>query len=78
MNREQAITRAKAFVLQHVGVDAEPASARLLERPGELPYWSIVFMPDVLHPEETARGEVIDGPYVLHVDDVSGEVSVLG
>ena len=78
MTHAEAIAKARAFVSEHVGVDAEPASARLLERAGRPPYWSVVYMPDVLHPEEAARGVTIDGPYVLHVDDASGEVSVLG
>jgi len=78
MTRAEAIVKARAFVSEHVGVDVEPASARLLERAGRPPYWSIVYMPDVLHPEEAARGVTIDGPYVLHVDDATGTVSVLG
>jgi hypothetical protein len=78
MTQGEAITRARAFVSEHVGVDADPASARLMERAGKPPYWSIVYMPDVLHPEEADRGVTIDGPYVLHVDDATGEVSVLG
>jgi hypothetical protein len=78
MTQAEAIGRAKAFVSEHLGVDVEPASARLLERAGKPPYWSIVYMPDALHPEETAHGITIDGPYVLHVVDATGEVSVLG
>jgi|GEM_PF-2608232 len=78
MTRVEAITRARAFVSEHVGVDADPASARFMERARKPSYWSIVYMPDVLHPEEAESGVTIDGPYILHVDDATGEVSVLG
>jgi hypothetical protein len=78
MNREEAISKARAFVLEHIGVEAEAASARLLTRAGVPPYWAVVYMPDVICPADANRGAVIDGPYVLRVDDASGEVSVLG
>jgi hypothetical protein len=78
MTQMEAIAKARLFMSEHVGVDAEPASVRLLERAGRPRYWSIVYMPEALHPEEAARGVTIDGPYVLHVDDASGAVSVLG
>ena len=78
MSREEAILKAKAFVLEHVGVEAEAASVRLMTRPGVPSYWSVVYMPEAICPAETARGAVIDGPYVLHVDDASGVVSVSG
>jgi len=78
MTQVEAITRARAFVSEHVGVNADPASARLMERAGKPPYWSIVYMPDVLHAEEADSGVTIDGPYVLYVDDATGEDSVLG
>lgn len=78
MNQTEAIKRATAFVLENIGVEADPESARLVDRPGGRRYWSIVYRPEVLLPSEAARGATIDGPYVLRVDDASGEVSVLG
>ena len=78
MNQAEAMGRAAAFVIENVGVNAEPESARLIERPGGRRYWSVVYKSEVLSPAEAARGATIDGPYVLRVDDVSGEVSVLG
>jgi hypothetical protein len=78
MNQAEAIGIAAAFVMENVGVNAEPESARLIERPGGRRYWSVVYKAEVLSPAEAARGATIDGPYVLRFDDVSGEVSVLG
>ena len=78
MNQTEAIARATAFILETIGVEAGPDSARLVDRPGGRRYWSIVYKPEVLQPSEAARGATIDGPYVLRGDDASGVVSVLG
>ena len=78
MNQIEAIGRATAFVLENIGVEADPDSARLVDRPGGRRYWSVVYKPEALQPSEAARGATIDGPYVLRVDDASGVVSVLG
>jgi hypothetical protein len=78
MKQDQAIAMAKAFVAKHTGVIADPESARLIQRPGIPGYWSIVYAAGLFFPEDAAKGAVIDGPYVVRVDDVTGEVSVLG
>lgn len=78
MTQADAISKAKEFVLRHVGIEADPASVRLMERRGGARYWSIVYMPEAFFPQEAAIGARIDGPYVLQIDDSSGEVCVLG
>jgi hypothetical protein len=78
MNQVEAIGKAKAFVSEHTGVDADPRSASLIRRSGLPSYWSIVYPAELFFPKDAAKGARVDGPYVIHVDDTSGEVSVLG
>ena len=78
MIQVDAIRKAAEFTLVAMGKTAEPESAIFVERPDGRRYWSIVYRQEAFHPEETAAGVVMDGPYVLRVDDASGEVSVLG
>jgi hypothetical protein len=78
MNKTDAIEKATAFVRQHTGADPEPESATIVERPDGRRYWSVVYRQEAFFPEKAAEGVIMDGPYVLRVDDNSGEVSVLG
>lgn len=78
MNQVEAIKKAAEFTLEAMGKSAEPESIGFVERPDGRRYWSIVYRQEAFHPEEAAAGAVMDGPYVLRVDDTSGEVSVLG
>ena len=78
MNQDQAVAKAKSFVAKHTGVNADPESARLIQRPGMPGYWSVVYAAKLFFPTDAAKGATIDGPYVVRVDDVTGEVSVLG
>lgn len=77
MNQLEAIEQARTFVLKHTGVNASPGSARLIERPGIPSYWSIVYAAELFFPKDAAKGATVDGPYVIHVDNATGEVSVL-
>ncbi|HRX86693.1 MAG TPA: hypothetical protein P5572_16840 [Phycisphaerae bacterium] len=78
MNRAAAIQKASEFLSSAWGKNAEPESATLIERADGRRYWSIVYRQEAFFPEKAAAGVVIDGPYVLNVDDASGEVSVVG
>jgi hypothetical protein len=78
MNQADAVQRASKFTLEAMGKSEKPESVTIVERPDGRRYWSIVYRQDVFFPEEAAAGAVMDGPYVLRVDDATGEVSVLG
>lgn len=74
MTQADAIRRAAEFI----GKSVKPESATFYDRHDGRRYWSIVYRMEAFLPDEEAKGVCIDGPYVLHVDDVTGEVSVLG
>ncbi|TWT65162.1 hypothetical protein Pla123a_49260 [Posidoniimonas polymericola] len=78
MNQADAIQKASEFTLKAMGRSVEPESATIVERPDGRRYWSIAYRQEAFLPDEAAAGAVMDGPYVLRVDDASGEVSVLG
>lgn len=78
VNQADAIQRASEFTLAAIGRSVAPESATFLEHPDGRRYWSIVYRQEAFRPEDAAAGAVMDGPYVLRVDDSSGEVSVLG
>ena len=78
MNESDAVTKAKQFVLEHTGINVEPQSTRLIKRPDGRRYWSVVYAAELFFSQDAERGATVDGPYALRVDDVTGEVSVLG
>lgn len=78
MTEADAVNYAMDFVKKHTGIVQRPSSVRYIERGGGRRYWSVTYMPDVFFAAEAASGSTIDGPYVLHVDDKTGQVVVLG
>lgn len=77
MNQSEVIKKVRAFVSEHTDVDADPEVAELVTRPGTPPYWWISYPAALFFPKEAAAGCTIDGPYILSVDDESGEITVL-
>lgn len=75
MNKFDAIKKATEFLRQHTGVTPEPESAAIIKRPDRR-YWSVVYRQEAFFPEKTADGVIMDGPYVLRVDDNTGDVVV--
>lgn len=78
MNEAEAVQFAMAFVEKHLGKEAYPDSVRFRESGNGCDYWSVVYMPERFFAKEAASGATIDGPYVLHVDDMTGDVKVIG
>jgi hypothetical protein len=77
MDAEQAIARANQFVRARTGREPIPSAARLTRRAGGAA-WSVTYEVGQFFPLDAAHGATIDGPYVIVVDDSTGEASVLG
>jgi hypothetical protein len=80
MTREQAITRANEWVAATNGACVVPAAAELSELAGAR-RWKVWYDTAALMRacgEDLPAGTVVDGPYIVVVDDTTAEVSVLG
>ncbi len=80
MTREQAIACANNWVSEHNGACIPPAAAEVSEATG-VRRWKVVYDTAALMRARGADlpfGTVVDGPYVVVVDDTTAEVSVLG
>jgi hypothetical protein len=79
MTELEAVQKAKDFLLQMTGVDSDPESTRLIERSGRPAYWLVVFSSKLFFAKELNQGSTVDGgEYVVSVNDVDGEVQVIG
>lgn len=81
MTQEQVINRANEWVQKQNGACVAPVAVRI-SKPGDGPHcWTIIYDTAELMRACGAQlsvGAVVDGPYVVVVDDVTAEVSVLG
>jgi hypothetical protein len=72
MSRDDAIRRAREFVLQTTGIDADPDRMDLRGSTWRAFYGAVHF-----YTAEIAAGAIIDGgEYNVDVDDVTGTVTV--
>jgi hypothetical protein len=78
MTQAEAVEKASAFLLLHMGRSPEPLSITLSGIGSGPRRWNAVYRQESFLPEEANRGVIMDGPYVLRIDDATGEVSVQG
>jgi hypothetical protein len=75
----EAIQKGNAFVLQHTGVKGDPDFVRLVDQPDKRRSWWLSYPPALFYPEKIAKGDIIDGgEYIITIDELTGEVSILG
>ena len=78
MTEVEAIERANQFIFERERVKTEPVEVHLVRRADSDAYWWISYGTAVYYPTETAAGDVIDGgDYIVKVDVMTGEVSLL-
>jgi hypothetical protein len=77
MTQEEAVEKASAFLLLKIGRSPEPQSITLSGMGSGSQHWNVVYRQESFFPEQADQGVVMDGPYVLRIDDATCEVSVL-
>jgi hypothetical protein len=77
MTREEAVAAANKWVREKNGVAAIPFGADLIEKRGRR-RWSVAYDTAQFFHTHSQKPAVVDGPYIVVVDDATGEVSVLG